>query len=102
MVRLGILAATLVLAGCGGGSNATARLVADCKADGQATDQQCQCMAENIVKNLGDDTVNKMMAMQEAEKNGTPSSVELSMEEQMKAMTGVMQAVQNCDVQGLM
>jgi hypothetical protein len=92
MLRLGILTAALVLAGCGG-SDVTAKLVAKCKADGGATDQQCQCMAEKLVAGAGADTVGKMLA---AEEGG--ATVEPTPAEAMKLMGATLQAAQACNV----
>ena len=71
MIRFGMLAAALVLAGCGGaGSDVTAKLAAQCKADGGGTDQECQCMSEKLVAAAGPELIGKMLAANEAQGAG--------------------------------
>lgn len=98
MIRLGMLAAALVLAGCGGASNdVTAKLVAQCKADGGGTDQECQCVSEKLVAAAGPELIGKMIAAGEAEETGA-TAPEPTMEEVMKLMGATATAAQACNV----
>jgi hypothetical protein len=102
MIRLGILAAAVAvtLAGCSGGNDVTAKLVAKCKADGQA-DADCQCMAEKLVASAGADTVGKMLAAEEAASAGQTPTYEPTPEEAMKVITATMQVAQTCNIGSL-
>ena len=99
MIRFGMLAAALVLAGCGAaaGGDVTAKLAAQCKAEGGGSDQECQCVSEKLVAAAGPELVTKMIAATEAEKAGQ-TAPEPTMEEAMKIMGATMQAAQACNV----
>lgn len=98
MIRIGMFAAALVLAGCGGASSdVTAKLAAQCKADGGGTDQECQCVSEKLVAAAGPELITKMMAANEAEGAGA-TAVEPTMEEVMKLMGATAQAATACNV----
>lgn len=99
MIRIGMFAAALVLAGCGGaGSDVTAKLAAQCKADGGGTDQECQCVSEKLVAAAGPELITKMMAASEAQGAGQ-SVAEPTMEEAMILMSATAQAATACNVQ---
>jgi hypothetical protein len=99
MIRFGMLAAALVLAGCGGaGSDVTAKLAAQCKADGGGTDQECQCMSEKLVAAAGPELIGKMLAASEAQGSGG-TVPEPTMEEAMKLMGATATAAQACNIQ---
>lgn len=98
MIRFGMLAAALVLAGCGGASSdVTAKLAAQCKADGGGTDQECQCVSEKLVAAAGPELIAKMMAASEAEGSGGTVQ-EPTMEEAMKLMGATAQAATACNI----